>query len=322
MSFTSIWSPTITTTRAPIRSACFSWPFSERPACSICARRPASRSSCASTKHLAGCASATATNTSALPVVLGLAGGKQDPLDARRPAHARSRRAAQLLDQAVVAAAAAERRLRPQALGLELEHRARVVVEPAHERGIDLVGHPGLVEQRPHLGEVLRVLRGQPVDAGAARRPSPPGCPGGRRRTRAAGSARAARAPPPTARLRARAGMSGARRCSPRGSPECRGSTAAGATAPRPTLSKISASSRISSASSVGSSEPSASASIWVNWRKRPACGASWRKNGPAVQTFTGCGSLCMPCSMYARQIAGGAPRGAASASGRPCPRR
>ena len=83
---------------------------------------------------------------------------QQHPLDARRPAHARGRRAAQLLDQAVVAAAAAERRLGAEALGLELEHRARVVVEPAHERGVDLVRHPGPVEQRPHLGEVLGVV--------------------------------------------------------------------------------------------------------------------------------------------------------------------
>ena len=54
----------------------------------------------------------------------------------------------------------------------------------------------------------------------------------------------------------------------------------------------------ISSASTSGESEPIASASTWLNWRKRPACGRSWRKNGPEVQSFTGCGSFCIPCSM------------------------
>ena len=49
---------------------------------------------------------------------------------------------------------------------------------------------------------------------------------------------------------------------------------------------------------------PRASAPTCANWRKRPACGASWRKNGPQYQSFTGWARLCMPCSTYARQIA------------------
>ena len=42
---------------------------------------------------------------------------------------------------------------------------------------------------------------------------------------------------------------------------------------------------------------PEGTAPIWLNWRKRPAWGRSWRKYGPRYQSFTGCGSLCMPCS-------------------------
>ena len=51
----------------------------------------------------------------------------------------------------------------------------------------------------------------------------------------------------------------------------------------------------ISSASTSGESEPITSASIWLNWRKRPAWGRSWRKYGPQHQSFTGCGELVHP---------------------------
>ena len=57
----------------------------------------------------------------------------------------------------------------------------------------------------------------------------------------------------------------------------------------------------MSSASTAGSAEPIASAPICQNWRKRPACGFSWRKKLDRYQSFTGCGALCMPCSRYAR---------------------
>ena len=76
-----------------------------------------------------------------------------------------------------------------------------------------------------------------------------------------------------------------------------------------PAASRISASSRIDSASTAGSSEPIASAPICQNWRKRPFCGRSRRKKLDRYQSFTGCGSLCMPCSMYARQT-GAVPSG------------
>ena len=127
----------ITVQRAPSRSACFSWPFSDRPACSIWARRPLLRS-CRDERERVT-TGRRATNTSTPRSLFGRPGRQQDALDAGRPADAGRRRAAELLDQAVVAPAAAERRLRAEPLGLELEHRARVVVEPAHERRVDLV---------------------------------------------------------------------------------------------------------------------------------------------------------------------------------------
>ena len=77
--------------------------------------------------------------------------------------------AAELLDQPVVAAAAADAALGAQRARLELEHRARVVVQAAHERGVDLVGHVGGVEQRAHGREVLEVVVGRGGRAGAAR---------------------------------------------------------------------------------------------------------------------------------------------------------
>ena len=97
-------------------------------------------------------------------------------LDAGGPADARGRVAADLLDQVVVAPAGADRGLRRlEALVHELEHRARVVVEPAHERRhehvLDAVG----IEEGPHLGEVLLAGRRR-----ATRRSSAP------RRARAA----------------------------------------------------------------------------------------------------------------------------------------
>src|SRR5437764_5605 len=57
---------------------------------------------------------------------------EQQALDARAEANPRGGRAADLLDQAVVASAAADRVLRSDRLVLELEGRARVVVQPAH----------------------------------------------------------------------------------------------------------------------------------------------------------------------------------------------
>src|SRR4051812_25710640 len=94
-----------------------------------------------------------------------LVGGHEHPLHAGRPPHSGRVRAADLLGQVVVAPAAAERVLRRlQRAGLVLEQRPRVVVQPAHEGGVDGVGLARLLQQVLHLGEVLEVLAGQPVD--------------------------------------------------------------------------------------------------------------------------------------------------------------
>ena len=271
--------------RAPSRSACFIWPLSERPARSSSARSPAPRSSLHEREGApASAPSGAATKTSAPGSRLGLVEREQDPLDPRRPAAAGGRRAAERLDQAVVAPAAAERpRLGVERLGLELEHGARVVVETADQRPVELVGDAGLVEQACAPRRSARRRPGRGGRPCAARRPSPPGCPRPWSRRRAAGSRRCARARRRRARPRARAG----RRAAPRGRRR------ASRRVPRldsrrrrpgtPSPRSRSSSSMISSASTSGDSEPITSASSWWNWRKRPACGRSWRKNGPEL---------------------------------------
>ena len=112
---------------------------------------------------------------------------QQDPLDPGRPADRRRRRPAELLDQAVVAAAAADLRLRPERVADEGEDRPRVVVEAADQGRVDHVVDAGRVEQRPDLGEVLGVLALQRRRPSSARSPSPRGSPRGRSRRRAAG---------------------------------------------------------------------------------------------------------------------------------------
>ena len=95
---------------------------------------------------------------------------QQDPLDARRPAHARRRRAADLLDQPVVAPAAADARLRAEVGGRELEHGARVVVQAAHERRC----RPRTADRPRRAGRArrrsARSPRGRARRAAAARR--------------------------------------------------------------------------------------------------------------------------------------------------------
>ena len=80
-----------------------------------------------------------------------------DAVDPESPAAARCRRAAELLDQAVVAPAAPDSRLRPEALALELEDRARVVVEPADQGRVELVGDAIRLEKLANPLEVLGV---------------------------------------------------------------------------------------------------------------------------------------------------------------------
>ena len=61
------------------------------------------------------------------------------------------------LDEAVVAAAAADGVLRRvERVGRELERGAAVVVEPAHERGVDVERDAERVQAVLHRGEVRR----------------------------------------------------------------------------------------------------------------------------------------------------------------------
>ena len=129
-----------------------------------------------------------------------VAGGQQDPLDAGGKADPGRGRPAELLDQQVVAPAAAQGALRAQPRRLELEHRARVVVQPAHQRRSPPRTRARRRPAAPAPRRSARRPRGPAGRAAAARPPSRPGCPDGRRRTRAAGSGRAARAPRRTAR--------------------------------------------------------------------------------------------------------------------------
>ena len=76
------------------------------------------------------------------------------PLEAGAEADARGRRPADLLDEAVVAAAARDGRVLVLHRADELPGRARVVVEAAHERRHERVGDAGRVEVGPDGGEV------------------------------------------------------------------------------------------------------------------------------------------------------------------------
>ena len=76
---------------------------------------------------------------------------EQEPFDAGAEADARRRRPADLLDEPVVAAAAADRVLRADRLVLELERRPRVVVEAADERRGQLVADAVGIEVLAHV---------------------------------------------------------------------------------------------------------------------------------------------------------------------------
>ena len=80
---------------------------------------------------------------------------EQEPLEPGAEADAGRRRPTDRLDQAVVAAAAADRGVDVLLGPDELEGRARVVVEAAHERRVEDVPHPVRVEVRPDGVEVL-----------------------------------------------------------------------------------------------------------------------------------------------------------------------
>ncbi len=96
--------------------------------------------------------------------------GRREPLvgdQQRRAFHAHREtesgkgRAAQFLDQAVVAPAPQNRVLRSEALGGDLEYGAPVVVEPAHETHVLDVGHAEHVEVLFYRNEMFRARRAQ-----------------------------------------------------------------------------------------------------------------------------------------------------------------
>ena len=115
----------------------------------------------------------------------------RQPLDPRRPADRRRVRPAELLDQAVIAAAGDHRALRAKPVGDELERGVAVIIEPAHQVRVELVGDAGRVEPGADLAEeILRLGRQESSIGGACRRSA--GRAGPCCRGCAAGSSRAA----------------------------------------------------------------------------------------------------------------------------------
>ena len=289
--------------RAPMRSACLSWPFIERPACSISTRMPSPRSRAPArtpSSPVSGFGQRDVDALARRPAPRSSEASRMRSMPAAQPTPGRGR-AAELLDQAVVAPAAADAGLRARAAATRARtpcacsSRGRARASESTSYSSPAASSSARTSAKCSASSARRGGR-----AAAAPRSSPPACPRGRRRTRAAGSGRAARAPPRESSLLVRAQVARAARRGTRarvsGVPRLDEPHARRAARPRARGAR--ASSRISSASMLGSSEPSASAPTCVNWRKRPACGASWRKNGPQVQSFTGWGSLCIPCSM------------------------
>ncbi len=77
--------------------------------------------------------------------------------------------AVELFDEAVIAAASAHPGLGAQVVAGELEHGAGVVVEAAHEGGVDLIADARVIEEGSHGGEVLGVLGRQAVQEAGRR---------------------------------------------------------------------------------------------------------------------------------------------------------
>ena len=184
------------------RSACFIWPFCARSARSRSAAEPGP----AQLGHQGQRRSPVLVvgddeDAVALGLLL-LAEREGDALDPDRPADRRGRRPAELLDQPVVAAAAAQ--LRTGRRGGRTRTRTRCACSsrgrgPGSGRGRRR--RPGL-EQVADLPRSARRPRDRGGRAASARPPSPCGCPRRRRRRRAAGWRRSAPAPPPRARPR------------------------------------------------------------------------------------------------------------------------
>ena len=101
-----------------------------------------------------------------------------DALLAHRKADGRRRLAAELRDQPVVATAGADGVLRAQCIGDPLEHRARVVVEAAHQARIDDVVDAHGARCRAQPVEMRRATRRRGARSAAARPTPRPASPG------------------------------------------------------------------------------------------------------------------------------------------------
>ncbi|OQC34731.1 MAG: hypothetical protein BWX64_02729 [Acidobacteria bacterium ADurb.Bin051] len=99
--------------------------------------------------------------------------GRQDleqTVGADREADGIGRRAAELLDEPLVGAAAADRVLGSEIARDDLEDGVRVVVETAHQPGLDAVGHAEAVEVGAHRREMLPARRREVVGEPGRRR--------------------------------------------------------------------------------------------------------------------------------------------------------
>ena len=298
---TSASSPTIATYRAPIRSACLSWPLQRPPGeLELGAQARAPRVSCASANAARAPVGARPAPRTGRPARRDrqLAGGQQDPLDAGRPAGGRRRRPAELLDQAVVAPAAADAGLGAERVAGELEHacacssRGRAPASGRARRGSRrrrAARAPARSARRPRRSAGRAASARLVIDLAGAR--------GRSRRTRASGSGRSGRdlggqlvlvraqvGGQLLAVLGAGLGRAEARRaaaaCPRRRSP--RAARRAARSARRRSRARRSRSPRRRPARTAGSG---------------PRCGASARKKLDRYQSFTGWGSLCIPCS-------------------------
>src|SRR6185437_16978615 len=90
--------------------------------------------------------------------------GQYGPIDAETEPDPRQCLPAQLPHQTVVAPAAADARLRAEAVVHELKRGLRVVVEPAHEMRVQRVVHPQRIEVSTHGGKVISTLGTKVID--------------------------------------------------------------------------------------------------------------------------------------------------------------
>ena len=223
---------------------------------------------------------------------------EQDPVEPEPEPDPRRRLAAEQLDQAVVAAAAAERRLlarRPRPV--ELERRPRVVVEAADEAGLDDVVDAQRVEVGAERREVVRAgvaqAVGDPRRVARSARPSP----GPWSRAGAAGCARGGRARAAAGGRRGRGSRPSAPRCRPAGTSASPIELTWTSTSLEPGVA-VEARARARSARRrppVPGRRSPRRRTARTGGSGRPAAGRSGT-SARSASDFTGCGSVCMPC--------------------------